>query len=226
MNGADAVLLIVAALHDDELAELHERGARARPRLPRRGPRRARPRARAGARRRRDRDQQPQPRRPQRRRRTTHELMPDVPAGKTVVAESGYERREQIEELERIGVDAVLVGEALMRAGDPEARGSRADPRRGPRPASTSSSLAARRARSFSFALARFCRPFSGRLPNSLAMQRVKRVVALSARLGAARRPDRRRDLRCSRSPRAGSATTSSATLAPRPRSALRPRRR
>ncbi len=52
---------------------------------------------------------------------TTHELMPDVPAGKTVVAESGYERREQIEELERIGVDAVLVGETLMRATDPEA---------------------------------------------------------------------------------------------------------
>ena len=29
--------------------------------------------------------------------------------------------REQIEELERVGVDAVLVGEALMRAPDPEA---------------------------------------------------------------------------------------------------------
>jgi indole-3-glycerol phosphate synthase len=52
---------------------------------------------------------------------TTEELMPDVPAGKTVVAESGYQRREQIEELERMGVDAVLVGEALMRARDPEA---------------------------------------------------------------------------------------------------------
>ena len=52
---------------------------------------------------------------------TTLELMPDVPAGKTVVAESGYDHREQIEELERVGVDAVLVGEALMRAGDPEA---------------------------------------------------------------------------------------------------------
>jgi indole-3-glycerol phosphate synthase len=52
---------------------------------------------------------------------TTTELLTDVPAGKTVVAESGYRHREQIEELERIGCDAVLIGEALMRSGDPEA---------------------------------------------------------------------------------------------------------
>ena len=51
---------------------------------------------------------------------TTLRLMTDVPAGKTVVSESGYGRREQLDELERIGVDAVLVGEALMRAEDPE----------------------------------------------------------------------------------------------------------
>jgi indole-3-glycerol phosphate synthase len=51
----------------------------------------------------------------------TLELMPHVPAGKTVVAESGYETGDELDELERIGVDAVLVGEALMRAGDPEA---------------------------------------------------------------------------------------------------------
>jgi len=51
---------------------------------------------------------------------TTRKLITDVPAGKTVVAESGYDRREQLEELERIGVDAVLVGESLMRTGDPE----------------------------------------------------------------------------------------------------------
>jgi indole-3-glycerol phosphate synthase len=51
---------------------------------------------------------------------TTTELIVDVPAGKTVVSESGYERYEQISELERIGVDAVLVGETLMRAPDPE----------------------------------------------------------------------------------------------------------
>jgi indole-3-glycerol phosphate synthase len=52
---------------------------------------------------------------------TTPELITDVPAGKTVVSESGYRNYEQIAELERIGVDAVLVGESLMRADDPEA---------------------------------------------------------------------------------------------------------
>ncbi len=51
----------------------------------------------------------------------TFELLTDVPAGKTVVSESGIVYREQVEELERVGVDAVLVGETLMRAPDPEA---------------------------------------------------------------------------------------------------------
>jgi indole-3-glycerol phosphate synthase len=50
----------------------------------------------------------------------TFELLTDVPAGKTVVAESGFSGREQLEELERVGVDAVLIGETLMRADDPE----------------------------------------------------------------------------------------------------------
>ncbi len=53
---------------------------------------------------------------------TTYELMPDVPAGKTVVAESGISARAELEELERVGVDAVLIGGALMSAEDPEAR--------------------------------------------------------------------------------------------------------
>jgi indole-3-glycerol phosphate synthase len=51
---------------------------------------------------------------------TTYELMPDVPAGKTVVAESGISTRVELEELERVGVDAVLIGSALMEAADPE----------------------------------------------------------------------------------------------------------
>ena len=50
----------------------------------------------------------------------TYGLLADVPAGKTVVSESGIVYREQIEELERVGVDAVLVGETVMRAPDPE----------------------------------------------------------------------------------------------------------
>lgn len=52
---------------------------------------------------------------------TTADLVTDIPAGVTVVAESGYTGREQIEELDRIGVDAVLIGETLMRCEDPEA---------------------------------------------------------------------------------------------------------
>jgi indole-3-glycerol phosphate synthase len=53
---------------------------------------------------------------------TTFELITDVPAGKTVVSESGIAERETLEELERVGVDAVLIGEALMRAPDPAAK--------------------------------------------------------------------------------------------------------
>jgi indole-3-glycerol phosphate synthase len=51
----------------------------------------------------------------------TFELLSDVPAGKTVVSESGIHTRDQLDELERVGVDAVLVGESLMRATDIEA---------------------------------------------------------------------------------------------------------
>jgi indole-3-glycerol phosphate synthase len=51
----------------------------------------------------------------------TFDLLADVPAGKVVVSESGIHYRWQIEELEQVGVDAVLIGEALMRAPDPEA---------------------------------------------------------------------------------------------------------
>jgi indole-3-glycerol phosphate synthase len=50
----------------------------------------------------------------------TFDLIADVPAGKVVVSESGIHGRHQIEELEGVGVDAVLVGETLMRAPDPE----------------------------------------------------------------------------------------------------------
>jgi indole-3-glycerol phosphate synthase len=53
---------------------------------------------------------------------TTFELITDVPAGKTVVSESGIADRSTLEELARVGVDAVLIGEALMRAEDPAAK--------------------------------------------------------------------------------------------------------
>jgi len=51
----------------------------------------------------------------------TFDLIADVPTGKVVVSESGIHERWQIEELEQVGVDAVLIGEVLMRAADTEA---------------------------------------------------------------------------------------------------------
>jgi indole-3-glycerol phosphate synthase len=51
----------------------------------------------------------------------TYELLSDVPTGKTVVSESGFSTREQLDDLDRVGVDAVLIGETLMRAPDIEA---------------------------------------------------------------------------------------------------------
>ncbi|HZA59093.1 MAG TPA: indole-3-glycerol phosphate synthase TrpC [Solirubrobacterales bacterium] len=53
---------------------------------------------------------------------TTRRLITDVPAGRAVVAESGISDRATLEDLDEIGVDAVLIGEALMRAEDPEAK--------------------------------------------------------------------------------------------------------
>jgi indole-3-glycerol phosphate synthase len=121
-NGADAVLLIVRALDDDALASLHAEALAL------------------------DLDPLVEVHDPEELERAlqlnltviginnrdldsgevdvsrTFELMPDVPAGKTVVAESGISEPSQLEELDRVGVDAVLIGEALMRSPDPEAR--------------------------------------------------------------------------------------------------------
>jgi indole-3-glycerol phosphate synthase len=51
----------------------------------------------------------------------THALLPRVPSGATLVAESGFRTRDDLDRLSAAGVDAVLVGEALMRAADIEA---------------------------------------------------------------------------------------------------------
>ncbi|HET9125773.1 MAG TPA: indole-3-glycerol phosphate synthase TrpC [Solirubrobacteraceae bacterium] len=51
----------------------------------------------------------------------THELVSEVRDGALVVAESGFREPGELARLERAGVDAVLVGEALMRAPDIEA---------------------------------------------------------------------------------------------------------
>jgi indole-3-glycerol phosphate synthase len=44
-----------------------------------------------------------------------------VPPGVAVIAESGVSTRDEVRALEEAGLDGVLVGEALMRSGDPEA---------------------------------------------------------------------------------------------------------
>jgi indole-3-glycerol phosphate synthase len=51
----------------------------------------------------------------------TFELLPGVPEDALVVAESGFGRRDQLDALHEAGVDAVLIGEALMRSPDIEA---------------------------------------------------------------------------------------------------------
>jgi indole-3-glycerol phosphate synthase len=119
--GADAVLLIVAALGDEELAglltvatslgldalvEVHDHGELRRA-------------ERAGA----------QLIGINNRDLTTlavdvartFELLDAVPDGAVVVAESGLSRRAQLDELWAAGVHGVLIGEALMRADDIEA---------------------------------------------------------------------------------------------------------
>jgi indole-3-glycerol phosphate synthase len=51
----------------------------------------------------------------------TSRLMQHMPAGVRVVSESGIQTAGQLESLQRDGVDAVLVGESLMRSADPGA---------------------------------------------------------------------------------------------------------
>jgi indole-3-glycerol phosphate synthase len=51
----------------------------------------------------------------------TARLMSDLPASVTVVSESGIATAEQLRTLQQAGVHAALVGESLMRSPDPEA---------------------------------------------------------------------------------------------------------
>ena len=121
--GADAALLIVAALDDATLAELlrHGRGARASTSWSRAHDEDEVARAvAAGARD--HRHQQPRPADLHRRSR------PGGPAAAVdprriaiVVAESGIRNAADVARLRDAGVDAILVGETLMRAPDPAA---------------------------------------------------------------------------------------------------------
>jgi indole-3-glycerol phosphate synthase len=51
----------------------------------------------------------------------TSRLVAEIPPGVVSVSESGIEDAADVQRLEEAGVHAVLVGEALMRAADPEA---------------------------------------------------------------------------------------------------------
>ena len=52
---------------------------------------------------------------------TTVRLLGDVPDDVVIVSESGVRRHEDVRHLGEMGVDAILVGETLLRAPDPEA---------------------------------------------------------------------------------------------------------
>ena len=47
---------------------------------------------------------------------TTFALAPEIPPPTVIVSESGWRTRSELDRLHRAGVDAVLIGEALMRA--------------------------------------------------------------------------------------------------------------
>jgi indole-3-glycerol phosphate synthase len=118
--GADAILLIVAALDNEELRELHARatelGLSALVEVHDRG---ELERALAsgasivGVNNRDLRTLEVQTDR-------TFQLLPEIPEGLITVAESGFKTPEQLVALQDAGLDAVLVGEALMRAANIE----------------------------------------------------------------------------------------------------------
>ena len=53
---------------------------------------------------------------------TTLELMARVPADRLLVTESGIQTSQDVRRMQAAGVNAFLVGEALMRADDPGSR--------------------------------------------------------------------------------------------------------
>jgi indole-3-glycerol phosphate synthase len=119
--GADAILLIVAALGDDELRDLHalagERGLAALVEVHDHGELERALSSGASIVGINNRDLRTLEVDTER----TFELLPEVPDGVITVAESGFNDPGQLVALRDAGIDAVLVGEALMRAEDIEA---------------------------------------------------------------------------------------------------------
>ena len=52
----------------------------------------------------------------------TAKLLPQIPAGKVIIAESGIQKPEDVQRMKQLGVHAVLIGEALMTAPDAGAK--------------------------------------------------------------------------------------------------------
>jgi indole-3-glycerol phosphate synthase len=119
--GADAVLLIVAALTESELAELHQAarrlGVAALVEVHDEGELEVAASVGAELIGINNRDLTTL----EVDTRRTLELAPQVPKGAVIVAESGFRHAEDLAQLTQAGVDAVLVGEALMRSPDVEA---------------------------------------------------------------------------------------------------------
>lgn len=53
---------------------------------------------------------------------TTFQMAEDIPAGRLIVSESGIHNREDVLKLEKTGIDALLIGTALMETADVGAR--------------------------------------------------------------------------------------------------------
>jgi len=52
----------------------------------------------------------------------SEQLVPKMPAGKLIVAESGIQTTEDVKRMKRLGIHALLIGETLMKAADPAAK--------------------------------------------------------------------------------------------------------
>jgi len=50
--------------------------------------------------------------------RTTHKLFPLIPKDRIVISESGIKKKSEVKSLKDLGVNAILIGEALLKSKD------------------------------------------------------------------------------------------------------------